>query len=220
VTVAENLRAIEEKIAAACARAGRERSSVVLIGVCKKQPSDRIRAAIEAGLTVLGENYVQELERHAEEFPHVTWHLIGHLQTNKAKKAAALASMIHTVDSVRLAKALGDASGDRKLPVLVEVNLGGEGTKSGASEDALESIVNAMQGHPGLEARGLMCIPPLDEPARPFFAKLRGLRDDLVNKTGLALPDLSMGMSADFEEAILEGATLIRIGTALFGQRG
>lgn len=221
MSVAENLRSIEARIAEACKSAGRARSEVRLIAVSKKQPPDRIAAAAAAGHSLFGENYVQELEEHRALAPHAEWHLIGHLQTNKAKKAAELAAMIHTLDSQKLVQALAKAAAGRpsKLEVLIEVNLGGEETKAGCRPDDVEALVRAIAAAPSLEASGLMCIPPVDQPSRPYFSRLRALRDEVSRKTGTTLPELSMGMSADFTDAILEGATLVRVGTAIFGER-
>lgn len=222
-TVKERLERVQAEIAAACVRAGRPLDDVRLIAVSKKQPDPLIAEAIAAGQKIFGENYVQELERHVHAFsgPGIEWHLIGHLQSNKVKKAAAVASMIHTVDSVKLVEAL-DTAGTRhpgKLPCLVEVNVGGEAGKTGCAPEAAEPILQALAESLTLAPAGLMCIPPAGVPARPFFAGLRALRDQLAARTGLSLPELSMGMSADFPDAILEGATLVRVGTAIFGPR-
>lgn len=223
--IAERSAAIEARIASACQRAGRARTDVTLLAVAKTQPDERVVAAYEAGLHHFGENYVQELERHVAVLrgrdPRASWHLIGHLQTNKAKKAAELASLVHTVDSSKLARALGAATAGRATPlgVLVEVNIGGEASKSGVEPAAIEAVIGEIRAHSGLEARGLMCIPPPDDEPRRWFAALRTRAEALRASTGLALPELSMGMSADFEDAILEGATLVRVGTAIFGER-
>jgi hypothetical protein len=221
--VAQGLAEVQGKIAAACARSGRDPSTVKLIAVSKKQPLERLAAAVAAGQLRFGENYVQELEAHRERFrgSDLEWHLIGHLQTNKAKKAAALASMIHTVDSTKLARALGAAAAEHStpLPVLVEVNLAGESSKSGCSPADAEVVLEAIAEQTQLVAAGLMTMPPPDQPARPWFQRLRLLRDRLQLSLGRPLPELSMGMSHDFEEAIEEGATLVRVGTAIFGPR-
>lgn len=223
--IVERIAELEARIAGACARAGRARGEVTLIAVAKTQPDERVRAAYDAGLRDFGENYVQELERHVAALAALaepaSWHVIGHLQTNKAKKAAELATLVHTVDSPKLARALGQAAAARSSPlgVLIEVNLGGEASKSGSAPDAIEAVITEVRAHPRLEARGLMCIPPPDDAPRRWFAALRGHAERLRVSTGLALPELSMGMSADFEDAILEGATFVRVGTAIFGER-
>ena len=211
--IAERLRAIEARIDDACATAGRPRSEVRLVAVSKSQPDAQVIEAYQAGQRIFGENYVQELERHAALFPagSVEWHVIGHLQTNKAKRAGELAQLIHSVDSAKLARAL------KGRAVLIEVNIGGEEAKAGVAPDAVEALITAIRSD--TEVRGLMCIPPPDDEPRRWFAALRALRDRLRESTGLRLPDLSMGMSGDFEEAILEGATWVRVGTALLGER-
>lgn len=208
------------EIAVACAKAGRAAGEVRLIAVSKKQPLERVQAVYEAGHRELGENYVQELERRGTELPaDAVLHLIGHVQTNKAKKAAELASMIHTLDSERLAQALSRAvPSGRELEALIEVRLGGEATKAGLEPAAVEPLISAIRDLAGLRVRGLMCIPPSGA-GRRHFAELRALAVGLRARTGLDLPHLSMGMSEDFAEAILEGATLVRVGTAIFGAR-
>lgn len=204
---------IEARIADACRRAGRPRASVRLVAVSKGQPAERLLEAHAAGLRVFGESYAQELERHAALFPPgaIEWHFIGHLQSNKAKRVAALAAMVHSVDSVKLSRALGP------VPQLIEIRIGGEETKSGVDPERAEALLAEL----GPEARveGLMCIPPQDGEPRRHFAALRELADRLRAATGRPLPELSMGMSGDFEDAILEGATFVRVGTALFGER-
>lgn len=214
-TVRDNLARVRDQIAAACTRAGRSADSVRLVAVSKKQPSSRVREAFEAGQRDFGENYVQELERRVVELPReAVWHLIGHVQTNKAKRAL-VASMIHTIDSERIARALARSSA---VDVLIEVNTGGEETKSGVRPEDVEALAGTIKNLEGLRLRGLMCIPPEGE-GRPHFARLRELRDRIVAKTGLELPELSMGMSGDYEDAILEGSTIVRVGTAIFGER-
>lgn len=218
--VRADYQAILERVREACGAAGRAPEAVRLVAVSKKQPIERLRAAYEAGCRDFGENYVQELERKRSELPaDVRWHMIGHLQTNKVKRALG-ASLIHGVDSERVAQALGRAAAEagRVVDVLVEVNVGGEETKSGVSVQDAEPLVRAVLSIPSLRLRGLMCIPPEGD-ARPLFRRLAELRKALERATGTALPELSMGMSADFEDAILEGATLVRVGTAIFGAR-
>lgn len=229
-SIQENLRKIQERIAAAAKRAGRRATEITLVGVSKTQPAEAIREAHEAGLRHFGENRVQEWEgkRGAlDDLSDAAWHLIGHLQSNKAARAAKL---FHSVDSVddaalaeRLDRARQEAVGSSRLRVLIEVHIAEEATKSGASISELPRLAGQIMSASHLNLRGLMCIPPfLDRAndARPYFRKLRELRDGLASQLGIALPELSMGMSHDFEVAIEEGATEIRVGTALFGARG
>lgn len=219
--VAERLAAIEARIGGACRSAGRARSEVRLVAISKKQPEARVLAAYEAGQRLFGENYVQELERRVTLLPgDAEWHFVGHLQRNKAKRAATHSAMIHTVDSARLAEALDLAAADRPtpLPVLLQVNVDREPSKSGIAPDELEPVTLAVSRLPRLALAGLMTIPAPGSGRRSFGA-LRGLAEDLRRRLGLPLPELSMGMSADFEDAILEGATLVRIGTDIFGER-
>jgi pyridoxal phosphate enzyme (YggS family) len=213
----ERLAQVEERIAQAASRAGRPRSEITLIAVTKKFPAEVIREAYDAGLRVFGENYVQEFESKQPvlaDLHDAEFHLIGHLQSNKAKPAAELFRVIQTVDSEKLARRL-DSMG-RKLEVMIEVKLSHEDAKSGADPESLSVLIDAIRGCPNLTLTGLMTMPPWsDDPAvtRPYF---RGLAE-LGRKH--ALPKLSMGMSHDLEAAIEEGATHIRIGTALFGPR-
>lgn len=216
--IAARVAEVDGAIADACRAAGRARGEVTLLAVSKKQPPERIVAGWLAGLRAFGENYVQELEAHRALLPaEARWELIGHLQTNKAKKAAQLAARVHTVDSERLARALGQARPG--LEVLVEVNVGDEASKDGVGPAGVPAVVDAARAA-GLEVVGLMCIPPADRPPRPYFAALRALAEAERARTGLALPELSMGMSGDFADAILEGSTVVRVGSALFGARG
>jgi pyridoxal phosphate enzyme (YggS family) len=223
VDVADNLRGIRERIAAAAKRAGRDPAEVTLVAVSKVHPPEAIRAAHAAGQRVFGENYVQELvgkARALEDLEDVSFHFIGHLQRNKAKDVVQLNVVVETVDSVRLADALAKraAAAGKCLSVMVQVNVGGEAQKSGCAPSEVASVVKTVREHESLELLGLMTIPPLTEAAeesRPFFAALRELRD--AHTPGLAL---SMGMSHDFEVAIEEGATHVRVGTAIFGPRG
>jgi PLP dependent protein len=224
--IAANLASIERRINDACARAGRARDDVRLIAVSKTFGPDAITSAIECGVTDLGENRVQELR---EKFPDLRrearWHMIGHLQSNKAREAVHLFGVVHSVDRESLADKLDQAAKDqgKALDVLVQVNVGGEPQKSGVSEPGLETLVRHVAGLDGLRLRGLMTIPPIaDESAtRGYFAKMRRLRDSLRENLGLdSLAELSMGMTDDFEIAIEEGATMIRVGRAIFGERG
>jgi len=237
--IATNLERLREQIERAAERAGRRAEEVTIVAVSKTFPFDAIRAAYDAGLRHFGENRVQEWETKQAQVADLraTWHLIGHLQGNKARRAANLFDRVDSVDSVALAQKLDAAfaaeSGvsdakingvaqRNRLQVLIEVKSGDEATKSGVQESNLPSLAESVAGLAHLELVGLMTIPPfLDDPEqlRPYFSRLRGLRDDLVRRLNLVLPVLSMGMSHDFEIAIEEGATEIRIGTALFGQR-
>ncbi len=227
-SVRENLPRIQERIASAAARAGRRAEEITLIAVSKTHPASAIREAYEAGIRHFGENRVQEWEgkRGGTEGLAATWHLIGHLQSNKAARAAKLFHSVDSVDDFAIAQRLDRARAEvpiiDKLRVLIEVRVAPEETKSGVEISDLAALVEKLAGLPQLELAGLMCIPPFLEDAervRPYFRRLRELRDDLAKKLGLALPVLSMGMSHDFEVAIEEGATEVRIGTAIFGVR-
>jgi pyridoxal phosphate enzyme (YggS family) len=223
--IAENLEKVRERIAAAereFARAGQVR----LIAVSKLKPAEAVREAYAAGQRDFGENYVQELAQKAAELadlPGIVWHFIGHLQRNKAKAVCGVAGAVHTVDSVRLAEELGKrALGGvtRPLPVLVEVNVGGEEQKSGCDPAELADVLVAIEAQPSLRLAGLMTVPPaMDDPraARPFFDTLAMLRQD--HGGAPRLPELSMGMSHDLEAAVAAGATFVRVGTAIFGER-
>jgi pyridoxal phosphate enzyme (YggS family) len=224
----DRLAAIEERIAAACRSAGRERESVRLMAVSKTHPAEAICEAVEAGLTLFGENRVQEFEAKREKIPEAAEvHLIGHLQSNKTGRAAAIFSAIDSVDSLRLLERLGDAAvrAGKQLPVLLEIKLSGEKAKTGfdPSSPELQQTLERAPDLANIHVDGLMTIPPFDgnpDSARACFRRLRELRDDLSCRyPRLNLRELSMGMSGDFETAIEEGSTLIRIGTALFGAR-
>jgi pyridoxal phosphate enzyme (YggS family) len=226
---AENIAKVRERIAAACARAGRRAEDVRLIAISKTFPAECIRQAYEAGLRDFGENRVQEAtaKRPALADLNVIWHLVGHLQSNKAKNARELFQWIHSVDSLRLAERLDKVAASRgeKLRVLIEVNLGGEAAKTGAEPSAVIGLAEALSRLETLELRGLMAIPPfLDEPemVRPYFRRLRELAKEVVARElpNVGMQELSMGMSHDFEVAVEEGATMVRIGTAIFGPRG
>jgi len=227
-SVRENLLRIQERIASAAARAGRKVDEITLIGVSKTHPANAIREAFEAGVRHFGENRVQEWEgkRTGTEELAATWHLIGHLQSNKAVRAASLFHSIDSVDDLALAQRLDRARVEvgipEKLRVLIEVRVAPEETKSGVETREASELAEKIASLPRLELGGLMCIPPFLEQAekvRSYFRRLRELRDDLAKTLGLALPVLSMGMSHDFEVAIEEGATEVRVGTALFGTR-
>ena len=228
MTIRDNLVRVKEQIASAANRAGRNADGITLIGVSKTHPAEAVRDAFEAGLRHFGENRVQEWEGKSGGIADLpaTWHLIGHLQSNKAGKAAKLFHCVDSVDDFALAQKLARASaefiGGATLRVLIEVHLGGEESKSGVGEAELPELAEKIKGLPQLELAGLMCIPPYFEEAervRPYFARLRELRDQVQSRLGQTLPVLSMGMSHDFEGAILEGATEVRIGTAIFGAR-
>ncbi len=242
-TLTERLSAVRERIAAAARRVDRDPATVLLVGVTKAQPVEVIRAALDAGLRDIGENRVQEAEAKmamlGAERDRPIWHLIGHLQTNKAKKAAMMFDMVHSVDSLRLAQMLdryvveARRKAPRRLPVLLQVNVSGEATKSGfdlcnwdTEPDVYERFcanVEPILALPHLEVRGLMTIAPWSsdpESARPVFRAVRRLRDALAQRFPAApWRDLSMGMTDDFEVAIEEGATIVRIGRAIFGER-
>ena len=214
-----NLERVQAAVDAACRRAGRSPADVLLVAVSKTMDADRVRQAIEAGVAALGENRVQEARDKIERLGHpVPWHLIGHLQTNKARDAVRLFDCIESLDRIELARevdrrarALG-----KTLDALIEVNLGDEPQKGGARPDEVKPLLDAVAELSGIRVRGLMAIPPAapdPEQSRPYFRRLRELRET----TGLA--HLSMGMSADFEVAIEEGATIVRVGTAIFGPR-
>jgi pyridoxal phosphate enzyme (YggS family) len=224
--IAANLARIRERITSAAERAGRRANEITLVAVSKTFPAEAILAAYDAGLRNFGENRVQEFEAKHAKLGHLdaTWHLIGHLQSNKAKRAAQLFTRVDSVDSLALAQKLDLAADDqeKRLPILIEVHLGGESTKSGVADADLPAFAENISTLTHLELRGLMAVPPYSEDAeraRPSFRKLRELRDGLSDSLGRPLPTLSMGMSHDFEVAIEEGATEIRVGTALFGGR-
>ncbi len=221
--IAHRVSVVRQRLEAAARRAGRDPAAVRLLAATKTQPAAAVRAAYAAGVREFGENYVQEaVSKQAElaDLSGVTWHLIGHLQTNKARIAAGAFGLIQTLDSVRLAAALARARPDPRMPVLIEVNLGAEASKSGAPPDQVQALIDAVREK--VEVRGLMAIPPpgaRPEDSRHFFARLRELRERLAAATGLALSDLSMGMTDDFEIAVEEGATIVRVGRAIFGER-
>ncbi len=226
--IAENISRVRERIATAASKAGRSPDEITLIAVSKTHPPSAIQEAYDAGLRHFGENRVQEWEgKHgALHSLDATWHLIGHLQSNKAAKAARLFASIDSLDEESLARRLDRLAAETPaappLRVLIEVHLGGEESKSGIPEENLHPLVEAMLTLPRLSLAGLMCIPPFYEntaEVRPHFAHLRELRDQLVSAFKHPLPVLSMGMSHDFEAAILEGSTEVRIGTAVFGIR-
>lgn len=223
--ISENAARVLERIQRAERRSGRAPGSVRLVTVSKTQPLDRILEAHAAGLAVFGENYVQEASEKIPALPAAEWHLIGKLQGNKVRKAVSLFSWIQTADSAkRLAEISRCAAGAEKtVPVLLEVNVGAEEAKAGVPPREIRAVVEASRDLPGLRIRGLMAIPPYaedPEATRPYFAGLRKLRETLSRELPWTdLPELSMGMSSDFEAAIEEGATMVRVGTAIFGSR-
>jgi pyridoxal phosphate enzyme (YggS family) len=227
--IAERLAAVRERISRAAARARREPDSVTLVAVSKTQPAESMRQAFAAGIRVFGENRVQEAEAKAQALADLRgagleWHFVGHLQENKARKAAPLFDLIHSVDDLSLGARLARVAVEEGHTVraLVQVDLAGEETKFGVPEDQLFAALEGLRDLPSLRLEGLMLIPPFfDEPerTRPYFGRLRGLRDQALEQGLLARGDLSMGMSHDFEVAIEEGATLVRVGTAIFGER-
>ena len=220
---AENLASIRQRIAAACARAGRDPASVTLLAVSKGMPPESVREAAACGLSLFGENKVQEARAKIPLCPgRLRWHLIGHLQSNKCRDAVQLFEMIHGVDSLALAEELNKWTERqaKTLRLLLEVNLAGEATKFGFRPEQALADLAAINALPKLEIHGLMTIAPWTpdaEKVRPVFRRLRELRAQCDERLGAPLPHLSMGMSGDFEVAIEEGATIIRVGTALFG---
>jgi pyridoxal phosphate enzyme (YggS family) len=221
----ENLRRIQERMAAACGRAGRDPATVKLLAVTKTQPPEVVREAADLGLTLFGENKVQEAKAKIPLCPgYLRWHMIGHLQTNKCRDAVDLFEMIQGVDSLHIAQELNKRAeqASKSLPILLEINIVGEGSKFGYKPEQLVSELKALNALPRLEIHGLMTIPPwspLPERVRPVFRRLRELKTECEQVLGAPLPELSMGMTGDFEVAIEEGATMVRIGTALFGER-
>ncbi len=230
MSIANNIAHVRERIANAAKRAGRAADEIALMAVSKTQQAERIREAYVAGLRLFGENRVQEFAEKAEalrDLSQAEWHLIGHLQTNKAGKAVEFFSAIDSVDSLRLAQKLNvSADAGKKLIVLVEVNVGGEAAKSGLAPESgeLEELLLAAPTLEHLQFHGLMTVPPFTEDpqqARPYFQKLRELRDRIAARKlpAVGMEALSMGMSHDFEVAIEEGSTCVRVGTAIFGER-
>jgi pyridoxal phosphate enzyme (YggS family) len=231
MSVAENIVRVREQIAAAARRAVRNPEEITLMGVSKTFPVERIREAYAAGLRVFGENRVQEFAAKADalqDLRDTEWHLIGHLQTNKAAKATELFDTVDSVDSVRMAEKLNACaeSVGKTLSVLIEINVGGEQAKSGVAQnsDELEKILRGAPRWGNLKIHGLMTVPPYTEDpegSRPYFRQLRQIRDSIAarNLPQISMAALSMGMSHDFEVAIEEGATCVRVGTAIFGER-
>jgi pyridoxal phosphate enzyme (YggS family) len=227
--IAERVAAVRDRIARAAARAGRPAGEITLVAVGKMHPPESIREAFQAGLRDFGENKVQEAEGKIAALADLTaagarWHMVGHLQANKARKAAALFDLIHSVDDPALARRLEKAAAEqgRRMRVLVQVDLGGEEAKFGLDQARLFPALEAMRGLKSVRVEGLMGFPPYEEDpdrVRPHFRRLRELRDEGLARGLLLGRELSMGMSHDLEAAIEEGATLVRVGTALFGER-
>ena len=216
-----------DRIETAAAVAGRDPQTVTLITVSKTHPADVVDAVVSTGAKDLGENRVQEANAKKPNVRDARWHLIGPLQRNKAKLALETFDVIHTIDRLviadRLQFLLDQHWQDRVVDVLLEINVGNEPQKAGVAPDDSRELLDAVRRHGGLAVRGLMAIPPFGveaEASRPFFIALRDLRDRLQDETGHPLPELSMGMSHDYEIAVAEGATMVRVGTAIFGPRG
>ena len=224
LTIRDNLLKVREKIERAAQKAGRDPKEIKLVAVSKMVEVDRIKEAIEAGVSILGENYVQEAQEKIEALGKpVSWHFIGHLQSNKAKYAVRLFDVIHSLDSIPLAEELSRRAEqpDRVIRVMIEVNLSKEATKFGTDEERVLNLARRIQNLGHLSLEGLMTMPPyFDSPemSRPYYVALRELEDRMI-KDGIPLKELSMGMSNDFEIAIEEGATYVRVGTAIFGPR-
>jgi len=225
--IAERVAAVRDRIARAAERAQRPPADVTLVAVSKTQPGEAVRAAFAAGVRDFGENRVQEAEPKIAATPDLAgacWHLVGHLQSNKARRAAALFGLVQSIDSVEIGERLARAGDESGRPVrgLVQVDLAGETSKFGLPEAELLPALTALRGRSGLRLEGLMVLPPfLEDPeaVRPFFRRLLALRDRAFGEGLLAAGELSMGMSHDFEAAVEEGATLVRVGTAIFGER-
>jgi hypothetical protein len=223
--LAANIESVRERIRAACDRAGRPPESVALLAVAKTHPAEAVQDAAACGLMLFGENKVQEAKAKIPQCPgKLRWHLVGHLQTNKARDAVELFEMIQSVDSLRLAEEINKRAeqASKRMPVLLEVNLAGEASKFGYAPERLLAELKDLNALPRLEIHGLMTVPPwspVAENVRPYFRRLRELKQQCEDKLGAPLPELSMGMTGDFEVAVEEGATMVRIGTAIFGER-
>jgi PLP dependent protein len=226
MSVKQKLKSIKDRINKSAIRSGRDPKSVRLVAVSKTVPADRIKEAVDAGVDILGENYIQETRTKFNELAacQVSWHFIGHLQTNKAKYAVRLFDLIHSVDSLKLARELDkQAKKVHKIQeILIQINIAKEPSKSGADRETTSNLIKDISGLDNLSVKGLMIMPPFfndPEKVRPYFSALRELRDRIQAVSGMRLYELSMGLSNDFEAAIEEGATFVRIGTAIFGER-
>jgi pyridoxal phosphate enzyme (YggS family) len=225
ISIAENLERVREQITQAAAKAGRAVNEIELVAITKTHPAEKVREAVEAGHSVFGESRVQEARAKIPELPsNLRWHFVGHLQKNKIRHALPLFELFHGVDSLALAQEMNRiAAEDGERPrLLLEVNVAGEGSKFGFKAETLRAEIGSLLALPRLLIEGLMCIPPLAEEAevsRKFFVQLRELRDSLEKEFDVTFPHLSMGMTQDFSIAVEEGATLVRVGTAIFGER-
>jgi pyridoxal phosphate enzyme (YggS family) len=224
-SIAENLERVREQIANAATNSGRSADDVELVAITKTHPAEKVREAVEAGQTLFGESRVQEARAKIPELSsNIRWHFVGHLQKNKVRQALPLFEVIHSVDSLALAQDINRIADEEGLypRVLLEVNVAGEGSKFGFSPDDLRKQMESLLTLARLSIEGLMCIPPLaveSEDSRKFFVEVRELRDSLEKEFNMKLPQLSMGMTQDFPIGIDEGATLVRVGTAIFGER-
>lgn len=226
--IADNLISVKERIEKAALRAARDPGEIKLVAVSKTVGVEEIREAISAGATILGESYVQEAKGKIEEVGHkVQWHMIGHLQTNKVRQTINLFDMIQSVDRINLAEEINKMAkqSNKRTSVLIQVNISKETTKSGIERDSVISLVSEIANLTNIKVEGLMAMPPyFDDPedARPYFKSLRELKGEIEKKRfeNISMKELSMGMSNDFEVAVEEGATIIRVGTAIFGERG
>ncbi len=227
MSISDHLAQIHSRIRATAEKAGRDPDAIRLVAVSKTRPAADISAAFHAGQTVFGENYIQELVQKLADVPEaVQWHVIGHLQSNKVKYIAGRVALIHSVDRISLAREIDRQWGQlgAVCDILIQVNISGEASKSGTTEEGALQLVRECALLPNVRVRGLMTMPPIfDDPeaARPYFAELRRLAETIAAEgiAGVEMTELSMGMSGDFEAAIQEGATLVRVGTAIFGER-
>ena len=223
--VAENLERVRGQITQAAAKAGRSANDVELVAITKTHPAEKVREAVEAGHTLFGESRVQEARAKIPELPsNLRWHFVGHLQKNKIRHALPLFELFHGVDSLALAQEINRIAAEEGMHprILLEINVAEEGSKFGFKPESLRAEMESLLTLPRLSIEGLMCIPPLADEAeasRKYFVQLRELRDSLEKEFDLTLPHLSMGMTNDFPVAVEEGATLVRVGTAIFGER-
>ena len=223
--VAENLERVRGQITQAAAKAGRSANDVELVAITKTHPAEKVREAVDAGHTLFGESRVQEARAKIPELPsNLRWHFVGHLQKNKIRHALPLFELFHGVDSLALAQEMNRIAAEEGMHprILLEINVAEEGSKFGFKTESLRAEMESLLTLPRLSIEGLMCIPPLADEAeasRKYFVQLRELRDSLEKEFDLTLPHLSMGMTNDFPVAVEEGATLVRVGTAIFGER-